>query len=83
MALKATGAQLAAVLENARLLMDLQRMCSIPERPVCNLGFIKGQRVSGGFARARAVVWGKSHAQLWPVESDRTIAAAWPISAGR
>ncbi|BBO70067.1 phosphoenolpyruvate--protein phosphotransferase [Desulfosarcina alkanivorans] len=63
-ALKATGAQLAAVLENARLLMDLQRMCRIPERPVCNLGFIKGQRVSGGFARGRATVWGKSHAQL-------------------
>jgi phosphotransferase system enzyme I (PtsP) len=63
-ALKATGAQLAAVLENARLLMDLQRMCSIPERPVCNLGFIKGQHISGGFARGRAVVWGKSHAQL-------------------
>jgi phosphotransferase system enzyme I (PtsP) len=35
---------LAAVLENARLLMDLQRICArIPERPVCNLGFIKGQ----------------------------------------
>jgi phosphotransferase system enzyme I (PtsP) len=63
-ALKATGAQLAAVLENARLLMDLQRMCSIPERPVCSLGFIKGQRVSGGFARGRASAWGKSHAQL-------------------
>ena len=63
-ALKATGAQLAAVLENARLLMDLQRMCSIPERPVCNLGFIKGQRVSGGFAYGRATAWGKSHAQL-------------------
>ncbi len=43
MALKATGAQLAAVLENARLLMDLQRACNVPERPVCNLGFIKGK----------------------------------------
>lgn len=63
-ALKATGAQLAAVLENARLLMDLQRMCSIPERPVCNLGFIKGQHVSGGFAYGRATAWGKSHAHL-------------------
>lgn len=63
-ALKATGAQLAAVLENARLLMDLQRMCSIPEKPVCNLGFIKGQPVSGGFAFARATIWGKSHGRL-------------------
>ena len=64
MALKATGAQLAAVLENARLLMDLQRMCSIPERPICNLGFIKGQQVSGGFAFARATIWGRSHGRL-------------------
>ncbi len=64
MALKATGAQLAAVLENARLLMDLQRMCSIPERPVCNLGFIKGQSASGGVAFAPATVWGRSHGSL-------------------
>ena len=64
MALKATGAQLAAVLENARLLMDLQRMCSVPERPVCNLGFIKGQPASGGFAFARAAIWGRSHGRL-------------------
>jgi phosphotransferase system enzyme I (PtsP) len=64
MALKATGAQLAAVLENARLLMDLQRMCTIPERPVRDLGFIKGQRASGGVALARATIWGKSHGRL-------------------
>jgi phosphotransferase system, enzyme I, PtsP len=63
-ALKATGAQLAAVLENARLLMDLQRMCSIPDRPACNLGFIKGKRVSDGFALGKAIIWGKSHARL-------------------
>lgn len=64
MALKATGAQLAAVLENARLLMDLQRMCRVPERPVSNLGFIKGQPASGGFAFARATIWGRSHGRL-------------------
>jgi phosphotransferase system enzyme I (PtsP) len=64
MALKATGAQLAAVLENARLLMDLQRMCRIPEKPVCNLGFIKGQRASGGVALGRAAIWASSHARL-------------------
>jgi phosphotransferase system enzyme I (PtsP) len=64
MALKATGAQLAAVLENARLFMDLQRMCGIPDKPVCNLGFIKGQRVSEGFAFARLKVWGRSHGLL-------------------
>ncbi len=63
-ALKATGAQLAAVLENARLLMDLQRMCSIPAAPPPGLGFIKGQRASGGYAFARATVWGKSHGRL-------------------
>ena len=63
-ALKATGAQLAAVLENARLLMDLQRMCSIPERPVCNLGFIKGQRTSDGYAFGRATIWRKGHVRL-------------------
>lgn len=64
MALKATGTQLAAVLENARLLMDLQRMCSIPEKPAASLGFIKGQRASDGFAFGRATIWGKSHARL-------------------
>ncbi len=64
MALKATGAQLAAVLENARLLMDLQRMCSIPEKPICNLGFIKGKHAAGGFALARMRIWGKSHGLL-------------------
>lgn len=64
MALKATGAQLAAVLENARLLMDLQRMCSIPERPAPNLGFIKGQHAAGGFAFARVKIWGRSHGLL-------------------
>ncbi len=64
MALKATGAQLAAVLENARLLMDLQRMCTIPKRPVRDLSFIKGQRASGGIALARATIWGRSHGQL-------------------
>ncbi len=63
-ALKATGAQLASVLENARLLMDLQRLCSIPQRAVCNLGFIKGQRTVGGFAHGRATVWRKSHVRL-------------------
>jgi phosphotransferase system enzyme I (PtsP) len=63
-ALRATGAQLAAVLENARLLMDLQRICSVPQSPTNHLGFIKGQRVSGGFAFGRATVWGKSHARL-------------------
>ena len=63
-ALKATGAQLAAVLENARLLMDLQNMCGSPSLPVCNLGFVKGQRASDGFALGRATIWGKSHARL-------------------
>jgi phosphotransferase system enzyme I (PtsP) len=63
-ALKATGAQLAAVLENARLLMDLQRMCRVPEKPVCNLGFIKGQKASDGFAFGRSVAWRKSHTRL-------------------
>ncbi len=67
-ALKATGAQLAAVLENARLLMDLQHMCSSPElSPTCNLGFIKGQRASDGFALGRAAIWGKSHTRLLAV----------------
>jgi phosphotransferase system enzyme I (PtsP) len=63
-ALKATGAQLAAVLENARLLMDMQRICGIPEKPACKLGFIKGQQASQGFAFGRAVVRRKSHVRL-------------------
>jgi phosphotransferase system, enzyme I, PtsP len=70
MALKATGAQLAAVLENARLLMDLQRMCRLPEQPVCTLGFIKGQRASGGIALGRATMWGESHARLIAATHD-------------
>jgi phosphotransferase system, enzyme I, PtsP len=64
MALKATGGQLAAVLENARLLMDLQRVCGIPEKPMCNLGFIKGQSASAGFAFAQVAIWGRSHGRL-------------------
>jgi phosphotransferase system enzyme I (PtsP) len=64
MALKATGAQLAAVLENARLFMDLQRMCRVPDRPVPQLGFIKGQRTAGGYAHARSRIWGRSHGLL-------------------
>lgn len=67
MALKATGAQLAAVLENARLLMDLQRMCSAPKNPVCNLGFIKGQQAADGFAFGRTTVWDKSHTRVLAV----------------
>ena len=63
-ALKATGAQLAAVLENARLLMDLQRMCSLPETPTCQQSFMKGQRASSGIAFGRSTVWGKSHGRL-------------------
>jgi phosphotransferase system enzyme I (PtsP) len=70
MALKATGAQLAAVLENARLLMDLQRMCSIPEKPVSKMDFIKGQGVSKGFAFAGTVIWGKSHGRLLAEPAD-------------
>ena len=68
-ALKATGAQLAAVLENARLLMDLQRMCSLPEKPACGKGFIKGQQASGGYAFGRSTIWGRSHGRL--VQGDR------------
>ncbi len=63
-ALKATGAQLAAVLENARLLMDLQRMCRVPEKPASRLGFIRGQKASGGFVFGRSVAWRKSHGRL-------------------
>ena len=63
-ALKTTSAQLAAVLENARLLMDLQHMGSVSEKKPPKLGFIKGQQASGGFAYARATVWDKCHGRL-------------------
>ena len=63
-ALKAPGAQLAAVLENARLLMDLQRLCSPPVKPPAELGFIKGQQAARGVAFARAMVWDSSHGHL-------------------
>jgi phosphotransferase system enzyme I (PtsP) len=73
MALKATGAQLAAVLENARLFMDLQRMCRLPESAAPQLGFIKGQRAAGGYAHARSRIWGRSHGFLLaaPEAEDR------------
>ena len=70
MALKATSVQLASVLENARLLMDLQRMCGIPEKQPLELGFIKGRRASGGIALAPASVWRKSHGSL--LDTDDT-----------
>jgi phosphotransferase system enzyme I (PtsP) len=63
-ALKATGAQLAAVLENARLLMDLQRLGGAPKTSSATTGFYKGQKTSEGFACARAILWGKSHVRL-------------------
>ena len=71
MALKATGAQLAAVLENARLLMDLQQLCNTPEKPTIELGFIKGQCAAGGYAFAPAGVWGSSHGLLLGTSDTR------------
>jgi phosphotransferase system enzyme I (PtsP) len=63
--LRAVASQLAGILENVRLLMDLRRREEAPERPVkSDLGFLKGQAASSGFACGPAVVFDGSHVSL-------------------
>ena len=79
-ALKTTGAQLAAVLENARLFMDLQRMCSIPQKPLPGLEFIKGQQAADGLRFCLGRRSGTIATGAWLSSPMRTTAAPWAIS---
>lgn len=64
-ALRAVASQLAGVLQNARLLMDLRRRDGALERPAGeDLSFVKGQAASPGFAYGPAVVFDRSHVRL-------------------
>ena len=63
--LRAVASQLAGVLENVRLLMDLRRREDAPERAVkADMSFIRGQAASPGFACGPAVVFDRSHVRL-------------------
>ena len=63
--LRAVASQLAGILENVRLLMDLRGREGAPERPVkSDLGFVKGHAASSGFAWGPAVVFDGSHVSL-------------------
>lgn len=64
-ALRAVAVQLAGILENVRLLMDLRRREGAPEiPPQTDLRFLKGQTASPGFAAGPAVVFDRSHVRL-------------------
>jgi phosphotransferase system enzyme I (PtsP) len=64
-ALRAIAAQLAGVLQNVRLLMDLRRQEGPVESPAGeDLSFVMGQAASPGFAYGPAVVFDRSHAKL-------------------
>lgn len=64
-ALRAVASQLAGVLENVRLLMDLRRHGGELEKPVkADLGFVRGQAASSGFAYGPAVIFDRSHVRL-------------------
>ncbi|MHB9097959.1 MAG: phosphoenolpyruvate--protein phosphotransferase, partial [Syntrophales bacterium] len=63
--LRAVAAQLAGVLENVRLLMDLRGREGISDHAVkADLGFVKGQAASPGFAYGPAAVFDRSHVRL-------------------
>jgi phosphotransferase system enzyme I (PtsP) len=64
-ALRAVASQLAGVLQNVRLLMDLRRRDGALERPTGeDLSFVEGQAASPGFAYGPAVVFDRSHVRL-------------------
>jgi phosphotransferase system, enzyme I, PtsP len=64
-ALRAVASQLAGVLQNVRLLMDLRRHDGALERPAGeDLSFVPGQTASPGLAYGPAVVFDRSHVRL-------------------
>lgn len=64
--MRAIAAQLAGVLENARLLMNLRRLEGEQDHPMtaADLRFVKGLAASPGFAHGPAIVFDRSHARL-------------------
>lgn len=63
--LRAVASQIAGVLENVRLLMDLRRREGAPEPTAkADMDFVKGQAASPGFAYGPAVVFDQSHVRL-------------------
>ena len=66
MALRAIASQLAGAIENARLLMDMNRQDLPPSDKdlFASLRFVKGKSASGGYAFAPSTVYGKSHGSL-------------------
>jgi phosphotransferase system, enzyme I, PtsP len=63
--LRAVALQLAGVLENARLVMNLKQKDGLtPNTVTAEPGFVKGQAASPGFAYGPAVVFDRSHARL-------------------
>lgn len=63
-ALKATAAQLVPLLENARLVMELQRVCAAPKKSVFKGTLLQGEPVSGGWAMGPCIMWEKSHVRF-------------------
>jgi phosphotransferase system enzyme I (PtsP) len=64
-ALKAVAAQLAGVLQNVQLLMDLKRQGAAATGPAGeDLSFVIGQAASPGFACGPAVIFDQSHVKL-------------------
>jgi len=64
-ALRAVATQLAGVLENARLVMNLKgRDAAVARDEALAPGFVKGQAASPGIAYGPAVVFGRSHVRL-------------------
>ena len=64
-ALRVVASQLAGVLENARLLMDLRRRGGELEKPgKADLSFVSGQSASPGLAYGPAVIFDRSHVRL-------------------
>ncbi|MBN1931613.1 MAG: phosphoenolpyruvate--protein phosphotransferase [Desulfobacterales bacterium] len=72
MTLRAVASQLAGAIENARLLMDLNRLGVEPStsNALESLRFIKGEAASGGYAFATAIMFERGHGSLFTFDVD-------------
>lgn len=70
--LRATASQLSGAIENARLLMDLNRISAKPPGAAVleSLSFVKGRAAAGGFAYAPATVLERSDGILANFDSE-------------
>lgn len=77
LALQAIAAQLATVIENAKLLMALHQKDTEPEAPPrpAEPQFLRGLAVSPGIALGRASVFGQASEGVHPDEPASTVAA--------